>query len=162
MSDAVFPSLVAVGVLAAAASFWRHPRATGLASTLLVVLAAAAAFLSAWGALVVSRVVSGADRTVALNSPSATLVGLLLLFLYFGASILNLLPFFPSRILRHAGIFLHFFILPVAVALVQVGQVSFSGRDFFFGFAIDRCLLLAFALICFRVYERRQTIDRNA
>lgn len=162
MNEAIFPSLLVVGFLAAVATFWPHPRASGLASTLLVCLAAAAVVLSGWGVLVVSRVVSGADRSVALNSPLAALVGLLLLCLYFGASLASLLPFFPSRILRRTGILLHFCILPIAVALIQVGQVSFRGRDFLFGFSFYFCLLLAFGLICFRVYDRRQTIDRNA
>jgi hypothetical protein len=162
MSDAVFPSLLLVGFLAAVATFWRHPRASGVASALLVCIAAVAVFLSGWGVLVVSRVMSGADRSVGLNSPVAALVGLLLLCIYFGASLVSLFPFFPSRLLRRTGILLHFCILPIAVALIQVGQVSFRGRDFLFGFSYYFCILLAFGLICFRVYDRRQTIDRNA
>jgi hypothetical protein len=128
---------------------------------LLISLAGAAVFLAGSSAFAVSRVVSGADLIVSLNDPLVALTGLILLCLYFAASLFNLLPFFPGPRLRVAGILLHFCILPVSVALIEVGQISLRSHDFLSLLAFHFALLLRFGLICFRVYERRYRIAQE-
>jgi hypothetical protein len=161
VQEALHSWLPIAGFVAAIISFWRHPRSITIVSSLLALVAAIASFLAGWGTLIIARVALGSDHTLLVARPSLMLAGMALLCVYFAVSLFTIVPLFSPRRLVLPGVLLHLVVLPLAIALIDRGQENYDFRGWLRIFGFHLCMGLAFGLVCFRLYELRQTIDRN-
>ena len=100
--------------------------------------------------------------SVASLRPVPVTSGLILLCAYFAASLATALPFIPIRLLFRVGLILHYGVFPASLAFIVLLGMPSDYYTPFSSFGIYLVAGSAFALLSFRMYELRQTFDRDA
>ena len=153
-------SACVISFLASAVSFWRHPASALILRLVIGVFSAIGVFMTVRG--LVDLLSTPNSFSIASLRPLPVTSGLILLCAYFTTSLTTSLPVIPARQVFRVGFFLHYGVFPAALTLIFLFGMPSDYYALFWSFGLCLVAGLAFALLSFRMYELRQTFDRNA